>query len=67
MKKAILALSLLAFSAPFASACEFHHSAQAEGDKAVVASIATEQNLNMSTPVRPTADEPVQSQETDQN
>jgi len=67
MKKAILALSLLAFSAPFASACEYQRSAQAKVDKTVVASIATEQNLNMSTPSQPTTAEPTQVQEVDKN
>ncbi|RFC68427.1 MULTISPECIES: hypothetical protein [Mesorhizobium] len=67
MKKAVLAISLLAFSAPFASACEFQRSAQAKEDKTVVASVASEQNLNMSTPALPTTNEPVQTQETDQN
>lgn len=67
MKKAVLALSLLAFSAPFASACEYQRSAQTNVDKTVVASIAAEQNLNMSTPVQPTADDSVQTDEADQN
>lgn len=67
MKKAVLALTLLAFSGSFASACEFQRSAQAKEDKTVVASIATEQNANMSTPIQSTPNQPVQSQDVDQN
>jgi hypothetical protein len=64
MKKAILALSLLAFSAPIAGACEYQRSAQAKTDATVVASIAKEQSQNMSTPA---SEQPIQQQETDQN
>ena len=64
MKKAILALGLLAFSAPLAGACEYQRSAQAKTDSTVVASIAKEQSQNMSTP---TSEQPIQQQETDQN
>ncbi|MCO5064218.1 MAG: hypothetical protein M9924_07340 [Rhizobiaceae bacterium] len=67
MKKAVLALGLLAFSAPLAGACEYQRSAQAKVDQSVVASIASEPSTNMSTPALPDGQETVQPQDSDQN
>lgn len=67
MKKAVLALGLLAFSAPVAGACEYKRSVQADTDKTVVASIAKDKATNMSTPAQPATGEAAQPQITDQN
>lgn len=67
MKKAVLALGLLAFSAPLAGACEYQRSAQAKADPTVVASIAKKQQINMSTPAQAASEEAIQPQNSEQN
>lgn len=66
MKKAVLALGLLAFSAPLAGACEYHRSAEAKTDPTVVASVAKDQPV-MSMPAQPATDDTIQPVDTDQD
>lgn len=51
--KAILTVSIFALSVATASACDFQRSAQSATDDTVVASITTEGEAQMSTPVMP--------------
>lgn len=51
--KAILTVSILALSVATASACGFNRTAQTSTDSTVVASITTEGEKQMSTPVLP--------------
>ena len=66
MKKAVLALGIIALSAPLANACEYQRSAQAKLDKTVVASVS-EPAINMSTPTRNAEEQAIQPQDADPN
>lgn len=51
--KAILTVSIFALSVATASACDYQRTAQSSTDDTVVASITTEGEAQMSTPVLP--------------